>query len=200
MVAIFGLIGACEVSEMAAIGRRLGHHGNAELIWSPDPDATLGLRARAVDATSPTVPLVFAGLIYNRIELSQLVQFGTDRWSDAELLWQLYQALPIAEGLLADVGPVAPGGWVRLRSDGWEARTYTPLQLDLQAEKSEDDLAGELREVLLAATRRLIEGVSPVGIALSAGLDSTVTLGAVRAVAPDVPIHTFTASFHPDDS
>jgi asparagine synthase (glutamine-hydrolysing) len=112
---------------------------------------------------------------------------------------QASKYLPIGDGLLADVKPVAPGGWVRLRPGAWEAGTYAPLQLDLAAEQPEDELAGELKDLLLAATRRLIEGASPIGLALSAGLDSTVTLGAIRAVAPDVPIYTYTASFQADD-
>ena len=277
MVAVFGLIGTGELAELVAIGRRLGHHGHQELVWSPHRDVILGQRTSAAESTPPRVPVVFAGFIRNRAELTKLAP-SPARWrSDADLLWDLYGAygveafahvngqfavvlfdaaadalilavdrwaarplyfaslgdrgvfaseykallalgdvparanpgafemlqatkfLPIGEGLLADVRPVAPGGWVRMRPGGWEAGTYAPLQLDLRSEKSADELAEELKDLLLAATKRLIEGVSPIGLALSAGLDSTITLGAIRAVAPDVPIYTYTASFQADD-
>ena len=77
--------------------------------------------------------------------------------------------------------------------------TYSPICLETNDEKSEAALADELRETILAATKRLVRGVDPIGLALSAGLDSTLTLGAIRAVAPGATIHTFTASFQPDD-
>ena len=277
MAAIFGLVGACDPSEMAAVGRRLRHHGARELIWPAGASTLLGRRARDGDAMAPTVPLTLAGRIHNRAEIvTQLGAVATPR-SDTELLWELYRSrgveafglvngqfavalvdpasdclvlavdrwaarplyfaslgrcgvfasdyrsilamdgvparanlgafdhlqatkhLPAGEGLLADLRPVAPGCWVRLRSDGWETDRYAPLALDVQVHRPEEELVGELKDQLLAAAERLIDGVSPIGLALSAGLDSTVTLGAIRAVAPDLPIHTYTASFHAGD-
>jgi asparagine synthase (glutamine-hydrolysing) len=285
MVAIYGIIGgAAERSELEAIGRRLRHHGEHELVWSPAPGVLLGWRSDAAapgDAAGPPrAPLVFAGSILNRQELA--ASLGRDAGdgsvaADASLLWDLYRAfgadafarvngqfavaladpdrgalvltvdrwaarplyfvsaggrgafaseykallalgdvparpnldavnclqatkyLPAGQGMLVDVPPVAPGGCATLRPDGWRASLYPPLELKVAAEMSEEEHAAELREALLAATRRLVEGVDPIGIALSAGLDSTATLGAVRAVAPDRPVHTFTASFHADD-
>ena len=112
---------------------------------------------------------------------------------------QATKYLPTGEGLLAEVRPVVPGGWACLRADGWEAGTYAPVRLEVDPDRAEEACADELRDVMLAAARRLVVTHGTVGIALSAGLDSTLTLGAVRAVAPHVPIHTFTASFHADD-
>ena len=112
---------------------------------------------------------------------------------------QATKYMPAGEGLLADVHPVAPGSWVRLRSDGWEAGAYAPIRLQLKSHQSEPALASDLRDAILAATGRLIGTVEPIGLALSAGLDSTLTLGAIRAVAPKTPIYTFTASYQRDD-
>jgi asparagine synthase (glutamine-hydrolysing) len=107
--------------------------------------------------------------------------------------------LPAGRGLLCGVHAVAPGQVVRLNGDSYEAQRYAPLALDLRIERSEEHLAYELREALLDAAASVVTGRERVGIALSAGLDSTVTLGAVRAVAPRIPIHTYIASFDPDD-
>ena len=107
--------------------------------------------------------------------------------------------LPPGRGPAADLYPVAPGSWVRLRSDGWEAGAYRPMQLEIRSGASEETIAGELRDTILAATSRLVRGGEPIGLALSAGVDSTLTLGAIRAVEPKAEIYTFTASYQRDD-
>jgi asparagine synthase (glutamine-hydrolysing) len=112
---------------------------------------------------------------------------------------QATKYLPLTGGLLADIQPLAPGTVVHLGADGWKARRYFDLSLAIDAKRPVEVQADELRETLLAATRRLVCGHTSIGIALSAGLDSTLIVGAVRAVAPDVEIHTFTAAFRPDD-
>jgi asparagine synthase (glutamine-hydrolysing) len=112
---------------------------------------------------------------------------------------QATKYLPLTGGLLADIHPVTPGTRVQLQSTGWQAERYSPLKLDINSNRSEDDYAGELRAALLAATRRLISGYNSIGIALSAGLDSTLIVGAVRTVAPAMTIHTFSAGFERDD-
>jgi asparagine synthase (glutamine-hydrolysing) len=286
MTAIYGIIGGGleQRSQLEAVGQRLRHHGEHELVWSPAPGVLLGWRSDSAmpgdGAGPPRAPLVFAGSILNRQELAAAL--GRDAGdgtaaADASLLWDLYRAfgadafarvngqfalaladpdlgalvlavdrwaarplhftaaggrgafaseykallalgdvparpnldainglqatkyLPVGQGMLADVPPVAPGGCATLRPDGWRASLYPPLALKVAAEVGEEEHAAELRQAILAATRRLVEGEGPIGIALSAGLDSAVTLGAVRAVAPDRPIHTFTASFQADD-
>ena len=84
--------------------------------------------------------------------------------------------LPTGRALLANVWPVAPGQFVRLFGTGaCEARSYAPLRLDIDERRSESLLAGQLSEALSHAARRLVAGHERIGIALSAGLDSTVT-------------------------
>lgn len=107
--------------------------------------------------------------------------------------------LPPRYGLLAGVQPVAPGEYVPINANGAECASYGPLQLDVVRGKSVDFHAKDLRDTLLDATERLTEGVDRIGIALSAGLDSTLTLGAVRKVAPRKTIHTYTVSFNRKD-
>ena len=280
MVAIFGVVGQTDQLAMQAIGRRLGHHGDNQGIWSPSPGVALGWRSGDPARASLPVPLVFAGSVLNRHELAEFIgraDVGEGDLADARLLWELYLArgiegfalingqfalalldpgtqslvlavdrwaarplhfaqglgrgvfaseskallalddlptrpnraaisflqaakyLPAGQGPLADVHPVAPGSWVRLDSAGFEVGAYPPLRLQVQAGQGEAALAADLRDALLAAARRLVPDNRPIGLGLSAGLDSTLTLGAIRAVAPKIPIHTFTASYQRDD-
>ena len=127
MAAIFGLVGACDPSEMAAVGRRLRHHGARELIWPAGASTLLGRRARDDDAMAPTVPLTLAGRIHNRAELvTQLGAVATPR-SDTELLWELYrsrgvEAFGLVNGQFA-VALVDPASdCLVLAVDRWAAR------------------------------------------------------------------------------
>jgi asparagine synthase (glutamine-hydrolysing) len=107
--------------------------------------------------------------------------------------------LPARKSLLVDVHPVAPGEIIRISQQVHEHQPYTPLSLQVSPRFSERDLASGLRASLLASTRTITQGQDRIGIALSAGLDSTLTLGLVRAVAPHALIHTYTVSFDPRD-
>jgi asparagine synthase (glutamine-hydrolysing) len=107
--------------------------------------------------------------------------------------------LPARKGLLTDVWPVAPGEFMRISRTRCDAQPYEPLQLRMIENSSAATLAEDVRDALLDATESVIAGYRRVGIALSAGLDSTLTLGLVRAVAPELPIHTYTATFDADD-
>jgi asparagine synthase (glutamine-hydrolysing) len=130
------------------------------------------------------------------LALPQL-EASVDRQSLSHLNGTKY--LPMRRGMLADVHPVAPGEIVRISGDSCKPEAYAPLRLQIPTDPSERALASGLRTALLAATRSVIQGCDRVGIALSAGLDSTLTLGLVRAIAPHTTIHTYTASFNPDD-
>lgn len=107
--------------------------------------------------------------------------------------------LPLTGGLLSDIYPVGPGTCVRFINNSWSVERYSPLKLHVSGDRSTGEYAAELHDIILAATERLVAGQNTIGIALSAGLDSTLTVGAVRKVAPDTVIHTFTAAFRTDD-
>ena len=106
---------------------------------------------------------------------------------------------PAHRTLLSNVQAVGPGEFVRIRGADVRAASYSPFQLAVDECLPEEAHAIALREHILDAARRLVDGHDCVGIALSAGLDSTLTLGAIRAVAPSLPVYTYTASFSPKD-
>jgi asparagine synthase (glutamine-hydrolysing) len=107
--------------------------------------------------------------------------------------------LPPRKGLLSDVSPVAPGEIVRISRTQCQPQPYSALTLVPVANAREPVLASNLRDALLSATASATAGYGRIGIALSAGLDSTLTLGLVRAVVGDLPIHTYTATFDAND-
>lgn len=107
--------------------------------------------------------------------------------------------LPLHRTLMTQVHAVGPGEYARIDEAGFAVEAYAPLQLEIDPTTTEERCAAELREHILSAARRLTEGYDPVGVALSGGLDSALTLGAIRKIAPDKRIYTYTASFDRSD-
>ena len=278
--AIFGTWGPFPAAEVETMEKRLHHRGDYRATASPGSDVLLGWRGNLPSANkSPlSTPLVCACSIVNRAELAALTgQAPGAELSDAELLWNLYQArgpqgfgyingqfalalfdaaadvmilavdnwasrplsfaacaqgfafaseykallalsdararpnlsavacleatkyLPPGEGLLVDIRPVAPGTWVRLQDGQWTSTSYSRIRLEFGRARSEQSYISELRRLLLTGCERLLDGLDEVGVALSGGLDSTLTVGAIRAVAPRMRIYSYTVSFREDD-
>lgn len=107
--------------------------------------------------------------------------------------------LPVQRTLDANIRAVGPGQWVRIHAGAAEVGSYSPFRLETIDDAAEERCARELRECILTAAKRLIEPHERVGIALSGGLDSVLTVGAVRHVAPRIPIYTYTAAFDSRD-
>jgi asparagine synthase (glutamine-hydrolysing) len=112
---------------------------------------------------------------------------------------QASKYLPVGEGLFTHIHPLSPGTWVRLGRDGARAARYAPVRLHVARDRPKARHADDLRETLLAACSRMVRGLDSIAVALSGGLDSTFTVGAIRAVAPRLPIQTFTVSFQEND-
>ena len=98
---------------------------------------------------------------------------------------------------LRDVHPVPSGQWVPvslrdLRPSRGTA--YWSVQVDV-GDTSEAELATRLRQSILDATERQTAAYDPIGLSLSGGLDSAITLAALKHVAPAKTVHTFSAGF-----
>ncbi|HEX2494656.1 MAG TPA: asparagine synthase-related protein, partial [Steroidobacter sp.] len=94
---------------------------------------------------------------------------------------------------------LGPGEYMRLTAHAHQIASYQPLRLDVDADATQERCATELRERILDAARRLTQAHEVIGVGLSGGLDSAITLGAVRKVAPHKRIYTYTVSFHTHD-
>jgi asparagine synthase (glutamine-hydrolysing) len=103
--------------------------------------------------------------------------------------------LPLHGNLARGIHTLGPGEYARLQLDTSQVRSYSPLRLRIDTAESDATRIARLEHELLAATRRLVGSRPRVGIGLSAGLDSVLTLAAVRAVAPAVEIFTYTVVF-----
>jgi asparagine synthase (glutamine-hydrolysing) len=99
---------------------------------------------------------------------------------------------------LAGVHAVPGGCWVELSPHGEASRRYRHVALDI-LNRSEAAHATCVRRCFLRAIRRETDRYERIGVALSAGLDSAVTVAAARHVSPEKPLFTFTAGFGPDD-
>jgi asparagine synthase (glutamine-hydrolysing) len=99
---------------------------------------------------------------------------------------------------LADVFPVPGGMWVQVSASGQVAHRYEDLALPVSA-LPESAQADALRHSLIEAAGRQTRRYHSIGVALSAGLDSAITVAAVRHAGPEKNLHTFTTGFGPDD-
>ena len=76
------------------------------------------------------------------------------------------------------------------REVGAPERWWTP-QIAERSDLSFDDAAEQVRENFLQSIRLHLRSDVPLGAALSGGVDSSAVVCAMRHVAPDQPIHTF---------
>ena len=107
--------------------------------------------------------------------------------------------LPYAHGsLLQGVRPLLPGTCLELGGAEPVTRCYRPLTLQV-SHRPKAEHAEAVREKMLASVRLQTRDRSELGLALSSGLDSAVTIGAIRHVAPELRLHTFTAGFGAED-
>lgn len=106
-------------------------------------------------------------------------------------------ALPNAS-CLEGIYPVPGGSWLAIGRSGTSTGRYYDLRVNIER-RSEKHHAADLHSAILDAVRLQIERYDTVGLALSGGLDSVVTLAAIRAVGGDKSVHTFTAGHGADD-
>jgi len=76
------------------------------------------------------------------------------------------------------------------RSEPTIERWWWP-SIEERTDLSFDDAADGLRELFLQSVRRQLRSDVPLGATLSGGLDSSAIVCAVRHIAPDLPINTF---------
>jgi asparagine synthase (glutamine-hydrolysing) len=108
---------------------------------------------------------------------------------------------PADASCLLDVRPVPPGSW-RAFGEGADlpGADYRELPPTPGVRNGADALhVGAVRGAILDSARRQARSGARLGVSLSAGLDSCLTLGLLRHLEPEREIHTFTSGFAPDD-
>jgi asparagine synthase (glutamine-hydrolysing) len=105
--------------------------------------------------------------------------------------------VPPHASCLEGVRPVPPGTCMQL---GGAGSSHAFLQLGAAiVEQPTSAHAATLRSAILEAAQRQTRGHSRIGVSLSAGIDSAITLAAAVHAAPGRVLHSFTAGFGPDD-
>jgi asparagine synthase (glutamine-hydrolysing) len=99
---------------------------------------------------------------------------------------------------LAGVEVVPAAGWITFRDGEALAGRFWEPTLHILA-RPEEEHAASVRGCFLEALREQTSGKPALGVALSGGLDSALVVGGLHQVAPDTPIHTFTAGFGEGD-
>ena len=100
--------------------------------------------------------------------------------------------------LLMDVHPVPVGSWIAPGIREAPSRRYWDIAVSI-VPRAEQEHASAVRAAILESTRRQVARFPRIGVALSGGLDAAIALASLHHVAPERPVHTFTAGFGPED-
>ena len=129
--------------------------------------------------------LVRSGQIVPRIDEHALHQYLTFLW------------VPEPQTIIQGVSKLPAGHTATYRRGSLTVEQYWDLEFpdrQLSFERSEEDLAAELREHLNRSVREQLVSDRPVGAFLSAGLDSSAIV-ATMAAATDQPVRTYTITY-----
>ena len=183
-----GLQGLWQLSGPFALAR--WDQGERQLVLARDPWSIAPLYLARVGGR-----VLFASE-YKALLAFDDVPTAFDREALQHLLRTRY--LPRDATGLAAIRPVPGGTWLTLGGRGPQGGDYRDLPIEI-APRTGAEHAQRLREAVIEATRRQTRGHARIGVALSTGLDSAVTLAAARQMTPRRELHTFTARFGPDD-
>lgn len=100
---------------------------------------------------------------------------------------------------LKDVNALAGGTWIEIEGFKKEIFRYQDLKINIE-NRSVEDHSISIRKSFLDSVQKQTESYPVIGISLSSGLDSTITISAVRNLFPERKIHAFTAGISEDDS
>jgi asparagine synthase (glutamine-hydrolysing) len=164
-------------------------------IWQPDSGSVFLARDRM--GQKPLFVALRAGHgVAFASELAALrpvpwIDWKTDQLSVAEYLRTGYIASP--NTIYREVQKLPPGWWMRCEADGSvTGRAY--FDPNEPAEKR-DSGPDDVKSTLLTSVKRQLVSDVPVGCFLSGGIDSSVIAAAMKAVAGDQPVLTFSIGF-----
>lgn len=119
---------------------------------------------------------------------------------DLDAIKQLHHTKfpPPNRTLLAGIIAVPPGQFMVFERERTNTTRYWKAQLAIQ-QRTEAEHTRDVRERLRQAVERRVRGLDTVGVNLSSGIDSTVIVGSLRQSFPELPVHSFTGGYGPDD-
>lgn len=105
-----------------------------------------------------------------------------------------------SHSIFEGIATLPPGHIMCVEKGELDIRRYWDWQFptDIPDRRSADDLAAELKELLIDSVRLRLRSDVPVGAYLSGGLDSSVTTSLIKHYT-DVPLRTFSVSFEDDE-
>ncbi len=99
---------------------------------------------------------------------------------------------------LARARSLQGGNMLELREKRVAVSTYWKPGTDV-VPRSDQEHVAVVRDALLETVHRQVHTYEQVGITLGGGVDAAIVLGAIRRVAPDVRVSSFTIGAAPDD-
>jgi asparagine synthase (glutamine-hydrolysing) len=99
---------------------------------------------------------------------------------------------------LARVRSLSGGHMLHWRDGRATIQSYWAPSIDL-VERTPQEHAAVLQDALLGTVRQQVHTYEHVGVTLGGGLDAAIVLGAIRHVAPDVRVSSFTIGASSDD-
>jgi asparagine synthase (glutamine-hydrolysing) len=99
---------------------------------------------------------------------------------------------------LARARSLQGGSMLELREKRVAVSTYWKPGTDV-VPRSDQEHVAVVRDALLETVHRQVHTYEQVGITLGGGVDAAIVLGAIRRVAPDIRISSFTIGAEPDD-
>ncbi len=101
-----------------------------------------------------------------------------------------------SHSIFEGISTLSPGHIMCVEEGRLDIRQYWdwPFSAGISDQRSADELAAELKELLIDAVRLRLRSDVPVGAYLSGGLDSSVTTSLIKHYT-DVPLRTFSVSF-----
>ncbi len=105
-----------------------------------------------------------------------------------------------SHSIFEGISTLPPGHIMIVEKGKLDIRQYWDWEFptDIPDQRSADDLAAELKELLIDSVRLRLRSDVPVGAYLSGGLDSSVTTSLIKHYT-DVPLRTFSVSFEDDE-
>ncbi len=130
-------------------------------------------------------------------ELKSLMEVpGIPRAMDPQALdaYLTFQYVPHPQTIYRGISKLPPAHMAVYRDGRLELRSYWQPDFQLEEDRSVEDYARELRELMTSSVQMRLESDVPLGAFLSGGTDSTIVVGLMQRLSSR-PVRTFSIGF-----